>query len=158
MRSLTPTSIATLVLALNVAAQTTGIPCCNDYTINGFGSGTTSCTKYINPAGSNLFFGVDTVPTATSVLFVFSTSPCTPGSIVLPGCCGLIQSIDLNLSSTLIFVTAPVITAPGVPCARSFFNVPFCPSGFVFSTQAAVIDPFCPGGIRLTQAYDVCCL
>ncbi len=151
----------TLSLSLGLAAQTTGIPCCNDYTINGFGSGTTSCTPYFNPPLSPLVFAVETTPTATSVFFAFACQ-CLPGSVVFPGCCGTLVSIDIDLSCLFGAPIGPfpVTSAPnvcGTPGTASW-TVPFCPPLTRFATQALVLDPNCSSGFYVTQAYDVTCL
>lgn len=157
-RNLTLTAVLAMVLGGLVPAQTLGIPCCNDYTINAFGSGTTSCTLYVNPPASPLVFSVNTFATGTAVYYAFSCQ-CMVNSLVFPGCCGAINSVDIDLSCLLVPLVGPFIpTVNSAGCATHSLTVGFCPPFFTFTTQALIIDPTCPVGFRTTQAFDVFCL
>lgn len=152
----TITTLAFLALAPLGLAQVTGVPGLNDYTINGQGSGSTSCTKVDLPSlGTNILILSVSGPPNTPVILAFSACPCSPGffNLGLAACTppSAIQSIDLNLFWPLITLDF---------WTDGFGNLTLvvpCPPNVTFATQAAVFDVTCPWLWRLTQAYDVCC-
>jgi hypothetical protein len=175
MRSLLLASLAAVFLAAATGAQTTGVPCINDYTINGGVSGSTSCTPISVPGGGVLSLKVSTSPTAIAVIFVFRTGSgaCVAPTLCLPpvlsplcpvpftACAATTnQSIDIGIPFTIVpgplCLTIPDTSMPG--CRACFLSVPV-PAGISFGTQAAVIDPLCFSlfglDLMVTQAYQV---
>ena len=147
-------------------AQTTGVPGLSDYTVNGIGSGGTSCRSLVLAPG-RAGFAVRTAAPGQVVVLAFSALPCAPASLCLAGspcplpatACGgtTSQSVDLGLDALILAVR---VTTPsgGGGQAQLQLNLP---PGLHFSTQAAVLDPACGTSllgfapVLLTQAYDV---
>lgn len=150
-----------LLLATAASAQTTGVPFVNDYTINGLGSGTTSCNPI--PLGPGLVpFTVTSDPNLPVVYFA-SLCPCSPCSLPLPSascaipataCFGSNQSIDLALNAA-----CPLIAWPGVTDGSGVCTVMLPITGTpTFSTQAVILNhPTCPSalGLIVTQSHQV---
>ncbi|HEX6813082.1 MAG TPA: hypothetical protein VF384_15770 [Planctomycetota bacterium] len=168
-----------LALVLGVAsalAQTTGVPGINDLTIDGLGSGTTSCSTRCfpnDPVAVNLRV---TAPPGSLVLALFSFCPCLPCSVPgfsnacvppIPGtaCGGSNQSLDLDLgagcgiamtslmvpdSAGVPSLSVPIPTLIGPQCATALLSV-----------QGVVIDPCgygllpIPGPFVFTQAVTL---
>ncbi|MGE3172989.1 MAG: hypothetical protein AB7O97_10225 [Planctomycetota bacterium] len=174
--------LPSLLLALSsaLAAQTTGVPGINDYTINAFGSGGSSCVPLCAPAPTTLNLAVSSVP-GNPVMFVITDCPCR--ACVFPwlpnGCLPAIppatfppcnsttnQSLDLFLPApgcTILFSAFLITNAAGI--ASLPLNVPTLssvPCGVPLSTQAVVFDvcgtggnPPGPGPLVLTQAFQL---
>ncbi|MGE3171631.1 MAG: hypothetical protein AB7O97_03335 [Planctomycetota bacterium] len=165
-----------------LAAQTTGVPGINDYTLNGLTSGSQSCTQLCFPSPVTLTMSVQTVPGAF-VVILWTSCPCRgcvapwpPNACApaiplgtLPACSATNQSLDIffNTGCATVFSTTLVANAAGV--ASLTVSVPLIAAGTVpctpltsLSTQAVVFDlcgvggpPIGPGPFVLTQAYDV---
>jgi hypothetical protein len=172
-----------LVLSLGAvtapaAAQTTGVPFINDYTVAGVASGSTSCTPVPIPGGGVVPFTV-TASAPGLPVFLFATISTTPGVACLckpctipasPSPCAIPfttcgfggalsnQSVDLPLTVPFcLLLTIPGVTVPS-GTGGVFTTSPLLPPGLVFSTQAIVVDPGCASasfGVVITQAYDV---
>lgn len=156
MRTLTIAAVL-VATAVTAGAQTTGVICCNDYTINGFGSGSTSCTTYVNPPNTPMVLNVSAGIASPLVIFGFSLCPCFPGYAVIPSCCAPVNSLDLDLSCPIFTWNVIPVPHPAL-CNVATLAIGSCPPGISFATQALVIDPACPAGAQFTQAYDVLCL
>ena len=79
-------ALALALFAVPAAAQTTGFAGINDYTVNGFTSGSTSCNFVLVPVGSPITFTVTAAPgSPVLILFVFDC-PCTPNVVIFPNC------------------------------------------------------------------------
>ena len=143
------------------AAQTTGVPFVNDYTIGGFGSGATSCNAITLGSGT-YSFTVTSSPNLAVVYFI-DLCPCSPCWLPLPSvtctipttaCFGSNQSIDIDLSSA-----CPVFAFPGVTDAFGISTVTLPYGGNPpFSTQVAILGhPTCVSslGLLVTQAHQV---
>lgn len=165
-------ALTVLVFAAAAAAQgTTGVVGVNDFTINGFVSGSTSCTPVSLVCPTTISFAVSCAPFAPVAIYL-SPCPCFAdwaclGSTTCPipmTACGNTQnqSVDLNLTC------APTELAFGFADALGNFSlavsVPpsLCGLGasFSFAAQAVVLDGACfnpvmPFHLLLTQAYDV---
>jgi hypothetical protein len=170
-----------LGLAAATAAQTTGIPGLNDYTINGVVSGSaTTCLPMCFTTPTTLSLDVSTLPT-NAVLFVITDCPCrlcaipwTPNACLpplppapFPPCNGgTNQSLDIFLAapgctilwSSFAFPNAAGLASVALPIPT--FSTPPCQA--LFSTQAIVFDfcgtggiPVGPGPFVLTQAYTL---
>lgn len=142
-------TLTLLALAAGAGAQTTGTPGFNDLTINGFGSGSTSCSLFAFPPPGVLTFSISAQFSGSTVYFLFSDAPCTPG--VAGPFCGTTFDIGLTASSTL--VVFPTATGPGGVTSIAV-PVPPLVSG-TLSTQALILDPTCPTFVLMTQAYTV---
>ncbi|HEX5051933.1 MAG TPA: hypothetical protein VFZ65_09190, partial [Planctomycetota bacterium] len=92
-----------------VLAQTTGMPGSNDYTINGLGSGGTSCVPLCFPNGGLTLNLAVSAPLGAIGIVFFNFCPCLPCQLPAPpnACvpaipitaCGLSnQSFDMDLS------------------------------------------------------------
>jgi len=182
-----PLSIALgLCLALTGAranAQVTGVPGINDYTLNGFTSGSTSCTSLCFPSPVTLTMAVHTAPGNLAIAF-WTDCPCRGCSIPwppnacapsiplgsVPACSLTNQSIDFFPvpSCSILFSFTMVANSAGFASTTisvpliNFGTVPCAPTNPTFSTQAVVLDlcgnggvPVGPGPFVLTQAYDV---
>ncbi len=154
------------VVAPLCAQGVTGVPGLTDYTINGLGSGTSSCNFQLLTAGPNTF-SVNTLP-GTTVIFLFNLNcPCMPCFMNFPGgaacpvpptvCSGFTtnQSLDLNIG----FVPCVLLSGSLVAGATGQASLTLgLPSGIRFSTQAmallpcSVLAPFPP---MFTQAHNV---
>ncbi|MBL8729514.1 MAG: hypothetical protein JNM25_13860 [Planctomycetes bacterium] len=175
MRAL-PLLFVTQLLLTSAFAQTTGVVGINDYTINGVGSGSTSCSAMCYPNGGVTLNLDVSAPAGSVALLLFNFCPCSPCSLAGPSntclpaipataCGGSNQSLDLDMSSACgiaftlpvtlttagtLSVALPIPTIPGVPCAS-----------LTLSTQAVVIDPCglgifaAPGPFVLSQAYTL---
>jgi hypothetical protein len=75
-------ALCTVVFLGAVGAQTTGVPGINDFTVNGIGSGTTSCNLIVTP--SPCVLNVNTVPGMRVWFFFARGCPGTPGAMILP--------------------------------------------------------------------------
>lgn len=159
MRRLLGVSLLVALLSSPSLAQTTGIPGINDFTVNGFVSGSTSCTLVVQ-VGQPITFNINTVPGALSVI-VLNTCPCAAGLLPLApiGCQGALlnQSIDLDIFG---WTGALCLTLqfPGTAnTAGNFgFTMPPCPNPFRFSAQGVILIPGCAPFV-MTQAYDIQC-
>ena len=166
------------ILALAPAlAQTTGVVGINDYTINGLGSGTTSCTSLCFPNG-NVTLGLNvSAPVGSFVVVLFNFCPClscylpAPANACLPAipptaCGGSNQSADINLTSACGIALSIVMTTNTAGTIGASLSIPPLPgppcSVVQLSTQAVVINP-CGLGVPpgfsgpfvLTQAFTL---
>ena len=147
--------LALLLCSPTLSAQTTGVPNLNDYTINGLGSGSTSCTPmgFITPTVLN--FSVSTASPGAFVFLLFSPGPCTPESVTMPTCSGTTFDLLLNPAPRLL------LSGVSVPVGSSFqydappITVPPVSPPITFSTQAVILDPICGTLPLFSQAYDV---
>lgn len=162
-----------LLLGTSLVAQTTGVPGINDLTVNGFGSGATSCATICYANGNVTLNYTASVPTGAFVLVFFTFCPCNvctlPGpsntcspAIPATACGGSNQSLDLDLNAAcgpLLSLPMSINTAgvfglsisippfTGLPCSNA-----------VLTAQAVVIDPCgsglfaVPGPFVFTQA------
>ncbi len=157
-------------------AQTTGVVGINDYTINGLGSGSTSCTTLCFPGGGLTLTLAASAPVGSIVLVLFNFCPCLvcslggPTNACLPpipatACGGSNQSLDMSLAagcgiafSAVITVNSAGVLALSLPIPS--FTGPPCTNA-TLSTQAVVIDPCglglfaVPGPFVLTQSYTL---
>jgi len=175
-----PLLLLSTALIRPAPAQVTGVPGINDYTINGLGSGGTSCIPLCIPSPTTLTLVVNTVP-GNAVIVFFSDCPCRgcsfpwlPNACVppippalAPPCSGLTnQSIDIFFGvpgCTIVFSQFLFANAAGV--ASLVLPVPpfgSVPCSALFSTQSLVFDlcgtggsPPGPGPFVLTQAYSI---
>ncbi|MFY9341323.1 MAG: hypothetical protein WAT39_02455 [Planctomycetota bacterium] len=163
-------------LTASLVAQTTGVPGINDYTINGLGSGATSCVSLCFPNGNVTLNLAVSAPFGSFALLLFNFCPCQtcglPGPtnacvppIPLTACGGSNQSLDLDLTAAcgpaiiqfvgpstagFPFTTLTIPPLPGAPCTVA-----------TLSTQAAVINPCglgvlgVPGPFVMTQSFTV---
>lgn len=164
---------SSLGLASRADAQTTGVPCINDYTIvdpAGLGgvSGSTSCTPLAFPGGGPVTLSISGSSTAVLCLVLVKGTPCSPGTLCLPpsfcpipfsACGGTTNlSYDLTLPVPTPAFVCPMVPVPGAPCTTCIIPVPLPPS-ITFSTQAVILDFTCgpPSFFHVlpTQAYDV---
>ncbi len=170
MRTLVSLALAAALFGAPAAAQTTGVPFINDYTVGGFTSGSTSCTPAPLFGGGLIPFTVTAAPATPVIIFASISAipgvvcPCVPCTffaapsicpIPFTACGGATnQSVDLGLFSPCV-----LLSVTGVTDAAGTFSVPILlPPFLTFSTQAIVLDPFCAStslGVVVTQAYDV---
>ncbi len=155
-------------------AQTTGVPGINDLTVNGFGSGQTSCATTCFANGNLVLNYTVSAPFGAPVLIAFNLCPCAPCTlpgpanfcappIPLTACALSNQSFDLSLNAacgpltllpttpilgtTLSSLSIAVPPIPGAPCLN-----------LALSAQAVIIDPCgaglfaAPGPFVLSQA------
>lgn len=165
-------------LALGPAfAQTTGTVGSNDYTINGLGSGGTSCVPLCFPNGNVVLNLAVSAPLGAIGIVFFNFCPCLPCQLPAPinacvppipvtACSGSNQSFDMDLSPpcglpvnlTLFVNTAGVyantVTIPPLPGAP-------CSGVWQLSTQAIIFSSCglgtfaVPGPYVLTQAFTL---
>ena len=176
-----PTRLSTLLavsLAITPAlAQTTGVIGTNDYTVNGLGSGGTSCVSLCFPNGNLVLNLALSAPLGTIAIAFFNLCPCLPCQLPGPSnaclppipatACGLTnQSFDMDLSPpcglpfsvTLVATSAgvyqatvPIPPLPGLPCSGVY----------QLSTQAIVFNGCglgvfaVPGPLVLSQAFTL---
>ena len=155
MRSLLVIAVVGSVLVPGMA-QSTGAPGVNDFTINGNGTGGTSCVAS-TLSGTNTF-SVSGVPNC-GVTFVYSPN-CVPGSLALgPG------TVDIDLSNFTVVIDGPGLLESnglsGLGWADSNGTwtmsinsgaIALTPGGYFGAFQCAVLDP-ATGGIVPTQAH-----
>lgn len=151
------------IWATPAAAQVTGVPGINDFTINGSVSGSTSCTPVTIPPASPITFNISAAnPGALAaiivgVAFPGTVCPCTAGWIPLPpsSCVG-IQSIDFPMFSP----ACNTVIVVGLTDGSGNFSATasFCPPGTKLAAQAVVVDPACIPTRVWSQAYDIGCL
>ncbi|MEO6597766.1 MAG: hypothetical protein ABIP94_23725 [Planctomycetota bacterium] len=168
--------LATPLLAFPALAQVTGVPGINDLTVNGLGSGGTSCVPLCFPNG-NLTLNLAVSAPPGAIILVFAnfcpcltcqlpgpSNPCVP-AIPATACGGSNQSFDMDLSAGcglsfsavmtvnstgVLGLSLPIPPLPGPPCTVA-----------TLSTQAVVIDPCglglfaVPGPFVLTQAFTL---
>lgn len=172
MRILCTIVLFTALLAFPAGAQTTGVPNINDYVVDGFGSGATSCVVYNKPGGGLTTFEVFARAAGLPVVLLFSVAPpgvacpcrlCSmpmlPSPCLIPftACGGSNQSVDAGLLPPcfLVFQTNATTPLGGAGYSINTINVP---AGMVFSTQAFILDPVCLSGSLpavASQAYTV---
>ncbi len=148
--------IAAAILVAPVFGQTTGVPNVNDFTINGNGSGGTSCIAS-NLSGSNTF----TVSAAPNCGITFVYSPtCLPGALPFgPG------SVDIDLNNFTVIIDGPGLleTNGFAPLGWGDTNgtwalsissgaVALTPGAAFGAFQCAVLDPV-TGGLSPTPAH-----
>ncbi len=168
--------LSTALLATAALAQTTGVPGINDYTVNGLGSGATSCSSMCFPNGGVTLNLAVSAPAGSVVLVLFNFCPCTTCSIPAPtnsclpsipltACGGSNQSLDMSMvaacgiafTAVMTTNTAGTLSMPltippiaGVPCASA-----------VLSTQAVVLNTCglglvgVPGPFVMTQSFTL---
>lgn len=173
---LTALAAISLLLAPTVA-QTTGVVGTNDYTVNGMGSGGTSCVPLCFPNGNVVLNLAVSAPLGAIGIVFFNFCPCLPCQLPGPSnacvpaipttaCAGSNQSFDMDLSppcglpvnQTLFVNTAGVYATtvtipplPGLPCSGVW----------QLSTQAIIFSSCglgvfaAPGPYVLTQAFTL---
>lgn len=156
--------VAGAALTTTAAAQTTGVPGFNDYTVGGLGAGSVSCTALTVPAGPTLFT-LMTEPGAPSTLFLFNVnclcSPCflpwpveTGCGVPLTACTGTSNhALELDPATTGCFfigLPGPPATAAGVASISLTL-----PPTARFSTQAITIHSCATGSLLFSQSYFV---
>lgn len=155
-------ALVALFCCAPAVAQTTGVVGQNDYTINGAGSGSVSCTPLAFPPGLPLVLSV-TSPPGSIVTFGFSLCPCVPCSVpLLPvACpipataCGGVTNVSADVA---VFGPCPTyFTAPMPSIGSVILTLPVpAIAGFTFSTQAVIANSPCAGGnLVFSQAYSV---
>ena len=148
----------TLLVALAFAlapclfAQTTGVPGLNDYTINGMGSGASSCNAVSVSVPGLITFLIDTSAPAQTVYLFISFQACAAGSgPSLNSCQG--TTLDLALTPT------PLLLGVGLSGSSRLYGLSFSLPPFSspvrFSTQGLIVDSGCGGSPLFTQAHDV---
>ena len=156
-------------LTAPTAAQTTGFPGVNDYTVAGIGSGSTSCTEVMPPPGGGFALTVSAsrpgLPVLYALTFAGTTAvvPCAPGAVGLPPSpCILggpgpppIQSLDLLVGSGFGLPPFAALTGPGGFATVFAPPLPAAGLGLTIGTQAFVLDPTCGFPFVATQAYLV---
>jgi hypothetical protein len=167
--------LASLASVSFAAAQVTGVPGINDYTINApVCAGSPSCTTCCFQTPVALNCNVSTTP-GNLVVVIWSFCPCFAGFACGPinACvppipntaCGSTtnQSLDLQLGCVMTTFVGVANTAGIAPVTLNIPNLgPALPCSIgPLSTQAVVLDP-CglgvaafPGPFVATQAYDV---
>jgi len=169
--------LAALLAMGSAFAQTTGVVGNNDYTINGLGSGSTSCTSLCFPNGGITLTLTVAAPPGSAVFVFFNFCTCqacylpAPSNACVPplpatACGGTNQSLDMNLTaacgiafSTLMGVNSagqaslllPIPTLPGTPCAVATLST----QAIVINTCGLGIPPPFPGPFVLTQGYTL---
>ncbi len=174
-----PATLSVLLSAALATAQTTGVPGMNDYTVNGLGSGTTSCTTMCFPNGGLTLNLQVSAPPGAFAIVLFSLCPCTTCSLPGPtnscfptipntACGGTTnQSLDLNMTAAcgIVFSAVMAPNSAGTPGLSMPLTIPAftglpCTNA-VLATQAAVIDPCgaglfgVPGPFVMTQSYTL---
>jgi hypothetical protein len=175
MRPLRSAFVASL-LAAAALAQTTGVLGINDYTVNGLGSGSTSCTTLCFPGGG-LTLNLDvSAPAGAIAIVLVNFCPCQtctltgPSNACLPAipataCGSSNQSFDMDLTAAcgIAFSAVVTLTSAGtlsLPLPIPALTGPPCAAA-TLSTQAIVIDPCgsglfaVPGPFVLTQSYTL---
>ena len=143
---LTTAVVALLLMGTLASAQTTGFPGFNDYTVNGLGSGSTSCTPISLTSPTSLDFEISATP-GTTAYFMFSFFPCTPASILFPTCQG--TTFDLRFPP-IPYMAGPYLVGTS---GTASYSVPLPPMiTLTFATQVYLMCPFAP---LSSQAYDV---
>src|SRR5688572_6944751 len=170
-------ALAVSLAAAAAVAQVTGVPGTNDYTINGLGSGGTSCVPLCFPNGGVTLNLAVSAPLGAIAIAFFNFCPCQ--TCQLPGptnacappipltACGATtnQSLDLDLSPpcglpisfTMLVNTAGVYSAsvaipplPGLPCSVATLST----QAIVFSTCGLGLTAV-PGPFVLTQSFTL---
>ncbi|MCA9321333.1 MAG: hypothetical protein KDB53_11390 [Planctomycetes bacterium] len=154
MRSFFALTLMVTVLGGSVAAQTTGVPGFNDYTINGLTSGSTSCTAltFVTPTPMNFLV---TMNPGSAVFLLASSLPCWPGVTSPFICQGTSFDMIFTPSISIIPLATTVLSTGLVGAGVSIFVPSFPGPPIVFSTQCVILDPNCGGLPLFTQAYDV---
>lgn len=156
MRSLFAIIAITMVVAPAVG-QSTGAPGVNDFTVNGNGSGGTSCVA--STLSGNNTFAVNGPPNC-GVTFVYSPT-CMPGAVTFgPG------TVDIDLSNFVVVVDGPGLLGSnglsplGWADGNGNWSVTFSSGAAALTAgspfgafQCAVLDPTTMG-ITPTQAHD----
>ena len=154
-------ALAAALLAVPAFAQTTGVPGVNDLTLNGVGSGGTSCVAYQVPAGpSTLAIGITSA--GNEPLIGAFSNACVPGAVLTAD---PLYTLDLNPAGLAIAFDGTGIFLPPNPLTP-FFNTPASgvwgltitinpPLGPVLSLQTALLGPGFATGLGLTQAIDI---
>ena len=154
------------LLSVPAAAQTTGVPFINDYTVGGVASGSTSCTSVSIPGGGLAVPFTVTASAPGLPVFIFASVSLVPGAVCLcvpctlgvaPSPCPIPtfsacpaptnQPIDLVLGTpSCPLPILPGVTEPDpVDGPGGVFTVPInLPPSMTFSTQAVVVDPLSP--------------
>ena len=157
-------SAATFLAPAVSVAQTTGVPGFNDLTVNGLGSGTTSCSAPISMSGGGVAtMEVSTAPSVPVVLLFTPFCRCQPPFFPLPpstscpipftaGGGASNQSVDLLLSPNCILLN--FVTNSD---AAGMVDLPLpLPPSFVLGVQAASLHPCATGfPVLFTQAHTI---
>jgi len=156
MRILFPCFLA--LIAVPLSAQTTGVPGINDFTVNGSGSGGTSCVA--STLATNNTFSI-AGPPSCGVTFVYSPT-CIPGA--LPFGSG---SVDIDLGNFISIIDGPGILGAnglsplgwGDSAGNWSLSVAMglsalTPGASFGAFQCAVLDPGF-GGVEPTQAHSL---
>lgn len=153
MRLLLSALILPLALSAAASAQTTGMPGTNDFTINGLGSGSTSCTT-LN-LGGTLGLAINGVPNAAVIGGV--ANQCSAGALSVGANTG---TLDLPPTSFSIWFDGTSSGTIGALAGQTDGNgqwqlsVTGTPqvTGSLGGVQFALLHP---AGLEMTQAYDV---
>jgi len=169
-------ALAALAFVAVAAAQTTGVPGINDYTISGSSgpncAGSPSCITCCYPTPTTVTGNVSTVP-GNFVIFIWSFCPCSAGFLCGPSnsCIPVIpatacgnstnQSLDFALGCVNSFFIAGTNTAGQATFTMNVPSLgPACASASL-ATQAIALDPcglgiaIAPGPFVFTQAYQI---
>lgn len=169
------TFLSACILVGAAVAQTTGVPGINDLTMNGFGSGMTSCAVTCVPNGNTVLNYTVSVAPGAIPFVIFNLCPCLPCSLTAPtnfcappippsACGGSNQSFDLDINAACPLILMPVgptttgvvgvsITVPPIPG-------PPC-TNLALSAQAMILDlcgaglTVAPGPFVFSQAITV---
>ena len=149
-------AIALVLLAASGRSQTLGVPGLNDMTVNGMGSGTTSCTA-VGPAGISgvpITFAIFASPTSTGAALFIDVCPCSPAVATYPNSCHPLLFSRLDIG-TCVLMNVPM--RPGPVPGSYFAAFPPLPTGLTFSAQGVVLDASCAPvwPFVFTQAYDI---
>ena len=157
-RSISYLIIALALVAPSVVAQTTGVPGVNDMTINGQGSGGTSCIPVHSVAGDPWNVAVSTYP--FSPLVGVLANNCQPDAISI----NATYSVDLDPVSAEVVLdgTGALVNNGLTPLmtANSFGNWTFgVTTQELFNVsvgfQMGFVNVTFPNGVGTSQSYDV---
>ena len=153
MRTL-PMLLALTVLAMPVVSQTTGVPGANDLTINGIGSGGTSCVDpglrtgtpsiafHIQAAPGDLVFGVQAL-----------SGLCVPNALVIDPT----YSADIDTATLSFFLPSSIaLPVSGIVNGAGQWALSFTctlPASLAYAIQFALVGPGFSTGIGTTQAF-----
>ena len=159
--------VACALIVTPAFAQTTGVPGTNDLTVNGNGSGATSCFVQTGFSGPTQYdFAITGIPGDFVVMATNVTAGgCVPGALAF----GLGNSLDLSpgLGFAIWYgsiLGLPAFGPPGLPFATDVINsngdwaltitTDIPPALSEISWQGAVIGPSHAVGFMMTQAHQ----
>ena len=142
------------LMVLPVAAQTTGVAGVNNLTINGAGSGGTSCVDPgLTTADDDIAFALTAQP-GDLVFGVQATSAlCVPNAYTIDAT----YSADIDLSTLNFFLPAnagfPISTVVNAGGSWGLTIPVALPQGFAYAIQFALVGPGFSTGVGTTQAH-----